>query len=189
MNPIVFSAIFFFIMVFIIVYVMTAKAPTPVTVYNTKAEKDTQITELAKKFMDKILYDCFFVNKYTPFVEKTHYGPWLNKLEETLKPLVETLGVDFFDDEVIATFSQGHEMACRKYIRQHECLQALTDVLNDYFIYLCNLPAFSENENYNQDKKLLTDYTMWLNKRGFFNDNLQCDFEHQIDTFLTQFSE
>ena len=119
MNPIVFSAIFFFIMVFIIVYVMTAKAPTPVTVYNTKAEKDTQITELAKKFMDKILYDCFFVNKYTPFVEKTHYGPWLNKLEETLKPLVETLGVDFFDDEVIATFSQGHEMACRKYIRQH----------------------------------------------------------------------
>ena len=35
-----------------------------------------------------------------------------------------------------------------------------------------------------QIRDILLKYTLWLNKRGFFADGLQCDFGHQIDTFL-----
>lgn len=31
---------------------------------------------------------------------------------------------------------------------------------------------------------ILMKYTLWLDKRGFFAEDLQCDFGHQIDTFL-----
>ena len=37
------------------------------------------------------------------------------------------------------------------------------------------------------DKKInemLLAYTKWLDKRGFFKEDLQCDFLHQIETFL-----
>ena len=35
-----------------------------------------------------------------------------------------------------------------------------------------------------QLRDILLSYTKWLDKRGFFAEDLQCDFEHQIDTFL-----
>ena len=35
-----------------------------------------------------------------------------------------------------------------------------------------------------QIKDVLLKYTLWLNRRGFFAEDLQCDFKHQIDTFL-----
>lgn len=33
-------------------------------------------------------------------------------------------------------------------------------------------------------KEILLAYTKWLDKRGFFKEDLQCDFPHQIETFL-----
>lgn len=33
-------------------------------------------------------------------------------------------------------------------------------------------------------KEMLLAYTKWLDKRGFFKEDLQCDFLHQIETFL-----
>lgn len=36
--------------------------------------------------------------------------------------------------------------------------------------------------------KLLMRYTKWLDRRGFFREDLQCDFEHQIETFLKDFN-
>ena len=36
--------------------------------------------------------------------------------------------------------------------------------------------------------KLLMRYTKWLDRRGFFREDLQCDFEHQIKTFLKDFN-
>ena len=39
-----------------------------------------------------------------------------------------------------------------------------------------------------EDKDILMRYTQWLNKRGFFREDLQCDFEHQIETFLNDFN-
>ena len=35
-----------------------------------------------------------------------------------------------------------------------------------------------------QIRGILMKYTLWLDKRGFFAEDLQCDFGHQIDTFL-----
>lgn len=37
-------------------------------------------------------------------------------------------------------------------------------------------------------KKTPMKYTQWLNRRGFFRDDLQCDFEHQIETFINDFN-
>lgn len=37
-------------------------------------------------------------------------------------------------------------------------------------------------------KATLMRYTRWLDRRGFFREDLQCDFEHQIDTFLEDFN-
>ena len=38
-------------------------------------------------------------------------------------------------------------------------------------------------------KSLLLNYTIWLDKRGAFCEDLCIDWEHQIETFLTQFSQ
>ena len=35
---------------------------------------------------------------------------------------------------------------------------------------------------------LLKRYTKWLERRGFFREDLQCDFDHQIETFLNDFN-
>lgn len=35
-----------------------------------------------------------------------------------------------------------------------------------------------------QERELLKRYTLWLDKRGFFREDLQVDYDHQIDTFL-----
>ena len=40
-----------------------------------------------------------------------------------------------------------------------------------------------------QDFELLKRYTKWLERRGFFRDDLQCDFDHQIETFLNDFNK
>lgn len=38
------------------------------------------------------------------------------------------------------------------------------------------------------EKELLKRYTLWLDRRGFFREDLQCDFDHQIQTFLNDFN-
>ena len=38
-------------------------------------------------------------------------------------------------------------------------------------------------------RDILLSYTKWLDARGFFAEDLQCDFEHQIDTFLEMSKE
>lgn len=54
----------------------------------------------------------------------------------------------------------------------------------EYGRYIIPMPAdFST-----KDKDILMRYTRWLNRRGFFREDLQCDFEHQIETFLSDFN-
>ena len=36
--------------------------------------------------------------------------------------------------------------------------------------------------------ELLKRYTLWLERRGFFREDLQVDYEHQIETFLKDFN-
>lgn len=38
------------------------------------------------------------------------------------------------------------------------------------------------------EMELLKRYTEWLDRRGFFREDLQCDFDHQIQTFLNDFN-
>ena len=45
--------------------------------------------------------------------------------------------------------------------------------------------GFREQPN---EFELLMRYTKWLDRRGFFREDLQCDFEHQIETFLKDFN-
>jgi len=47
---------------------------------------------------------------------------------------------------------------------------------------------FKCSETDTDEKSLLLKYTQWLNRRGFFVEDLQCDFEHQIETFLNDFN-
>lgn len=35
-----------------------------------------------------------------------------------------------------------------------------------------------------QTKQLIIEFSKWLNERGFFKEDLQCDLEHQARTFL-----
>lgn len=45
------------------------------------------------------------------------------------------------------------------------------------------------NLNRTKRKLLLWKFFNWLNRRGFLNPDLQCDPEHQIETFLNQYND
>jgi len=99
------------------------------------------IRELAKKFMDEILYDGDYINRWHPFDEKKHYGDWLNKFEPLLEELTAELGWDFFDEKFIEMFTCGFYDEMIETIEIHPCLKPLYDLLNDYYDWL------SENVN------------------------------------------
>jgi hypothetical protein len=47
---------------------------------------------------------------------------------------------------------------------------------------------FDEVHSINQNEKaLLVDFMKYLNRRGFMAEDLQCDIEHQVETYLKQF--
>jgi len=63
----------------------------------------------------------------------------------------------------------------------HECGGSLS--VAEGCVEFIHLKEMAEWKDY-QIRDILLKYTLWLNKRGFFADGLQCDFGHQIDTFL-----
>lgn len=95
------------------------------------------IRELADKFMDEILYDGDFINRWEPFDEKKHYGDWLNKFEPLLEELTAELGWDFFDDEFIEMFSCGDYDDMMAAMEIYPCLKQLHDLLDEYHEWLC----------------------------------------------------
>ena len=92
--------------------------------------------ELAEKFMDEILYDGDFINRWHPFNAKKHYADWPDKFEPILEELTAELGWDFFDEEFIETFSCGDYDDTMETIKIWPCLEPLYDMLNDYLDWL-----------------------------------------------------
>lgn len=60
-----------------------------------------------------------------------------------------------------------------------------TKQYQDRFAHLLEMAEWKDSKI----RDILFSYTKWLNKRGFFREDLQCDFEHQIDTFLEMSKE
>lgn len=95
--------------------------------------------ELAEKFMDELLYDGDFINRWEPFDEKKHYADWLNKFGPLLEELTEELGWDFFNEDFIEMFTCGDYDEMMEAIEIHPCLQPLYDLLDEYHEWLCEL--------------------------------------------------
>lgn len=95
------------------------------------------IEELAKKFLDEILYDGDWINRWEPFDEKKHYGDWPKKIEIILNNLIEELGDNFFVDDFVEMFTCGDYDDMMDEIDQHPSLQILYDALNEYHEWLC----------------------------------------------------
>jgi hypothetical protein len=76
---------------------------------------------------------------------------------------------------VIKTFSDGTQMLNTNRYEQYP---------NGLVRNNSNWDEFREQANV----ELLMRYTKWLDRRGFFREDLQCDFEHQIETFLNDFN-
>ena len=93
--------------------------------------------ELAKKFMDGVLYGCGFIDRLHPFNEEIHYGDWTEKFEKELNKIVPELGVDFFTDDFIDMFTDGDEDVMKNSIDEHPCLETLNQMINDYYDWLC----------------------------------------------------
>lgn len=91
--------------------------------------------ELAKKFMDAILYDNDFVNRYSPFNEYVHYGEYTDKIAETLVEPLKRLGESFFDDDTIEIISVGEESEMNTIVAKNG-LNDLHETLNEYYDYL-----------------------------------------------------
>jgi len=91
--------------------------------------------ELAKKFLDEILYDNDFVTRWTPFHEKM-YGDWVPKVDKVLEKIVPELGIEFFTEDFIQMFCDGMSDDIEDAIERHGCLAELHKVLNDYFEWL-----------------------------------------------------
>ena len=94
-------------------------------------------TELAKKFMDGVLYGCGFIDRLHPFNEEVHYGDWTEKFENTLDKIVPKLGEDFFTDDFITTFCDGDEDLIIQSCKKYHSLKSLNQMLNDYYDWLC----------------------------------------------------
>lgn len=94
------------------------------------------IRELAEKFMDEILYDGDFINRWEPFDRNKHYADWFNKFEPLLEELTAELGWDFFDDEFIEMFSCGDYDEMMEAIEVNPCLKQLYNILDEYHNWL-----------------------------------------------------
>jgi hypothetical protein len=118
--------------------------------------------EIAKKFMDVLLYDNDFINRYSPFNEYVHYGEYTEKIAKALVEPIKRLGISFFDDEMIELLSVGEESEMNEIVDKNR-LDDLIDALNEYYEYLetSNLQwlswgCYNENiENEEVIKKIL----------------------------------
>ena len=92
--------------------------------------------ELAKKFIDEILYDNDYINRLSPLNEEKHYGSWPEKIATILEPIVSELGMGFFTDLFITSFTVGTQEDREEAIREHPCLSRLIEALEEYFEWL-----------------------------------------------------
>lgn len=93
--------------------------------------------DLAKKFLDDVLYSCGFIDRLNPFNEEKHYGNWVEKLEAELDKIVPELGEEFFDDDFIDLFADGDWDDKMEQCEKYTCLKSLDKMLNDYYDWLC----------------------------------------------------
>ena len=89
-------------------------------------------TELAQRFMDNVLFDGDYINRWHPFDSNKHYGPWLSKFESLFEELAAELGWDFFDNDFIEMFPCGDYDDVMRAIELYPSLQQLYNMLNEY---------------------------------------------------------
>lgn len=92
--------------------------------------------ELAKKFMDDVLYNEGFIDRLNPFNEEKHYGDWTEKFEAELDKIVPEFGENFFNDEFIEMFACGDYDDMMETTKKYSCLKPLQKMLDDYFDWL-----------------------------------------------------
>jgi hypothetical protein len=97
---------------------------------------DLKAKELAKEFMDTILYDNDYINREEPFNEEKHYGNWVEKIAGVIKPTFTELNFEFFTNEFIEYFAVGDDETIGRCCDDTPCLIPLNHILNDYFDWL-----------------------------------------------------
>lgn len=98
---------------------------------------------------------------------------------------------------VIKTFSDGTQMLNTDRYEQYPIVYGegaiAVDTDNKVSTSKTESGLVRNNSNWDEFREqanieLLMRYTKWLDRRGFFREDLQCDFEHQIKTFLNDFN-
>ena len=95
-------------------------------------------TEIAKKFLDAIIYDNDFVNRWTPFDEAKHYDEWVKKVEDAIS--FPDGDEEFWTDDNIDLMAIGDYDLILQLIEKFPELESLDKILNDYMEYLETLP-------------------------------------------------
>ena len=93
--------------------------------------------ELAKEFLNGIIYSGGWIDWMHPFNEKVHYGDWVEKFEKELNKIVPELGMDFFTKDFIDLFCDGDYDEMMENCEKYSCLKSLDKMLNDYYDWLC----------------------------------------------------
>lgn len=96
------------------------------------------LKELAKRFMDCILYDNDFINREEPFNEEVHYGKWVDIISDSLNEPVKRIGYEFFTDDVIEILSVGDFDEMCEIVNRNN-LYDLNNSLTSYYEYLEDL--------------------------------------------------
>ncbi len=92
--------------------------------------------EIAKRLMDDILYGNDYITRWTPFDEKKHYGDWMGKIADVISKSIETLGEDFYTEEVMDMLSDGEYNELMELIEKNPALNPVNVILNEYFEWL-----------------------------------------------------
>lgn len=91
--------------------------------------------ELAKKFLDALIYDNDFVNIWTPFDESRHYGDWVDKVAESIT-YPEGDKEWWNNEDRIDIFAIGDYDEKEDIIKKYPKLRELDEALNGYYDYL-----------------------------------------------------
>lgn len=92
--------------------------------------------ELTRKFLDEILYANDYINREEKFSSQKHWGNWIEKINPIVEKAVNVLGENFFTDDFISMFCDGDCDDVQNAIKEHPCLNELSEALNDYFDWL-----------------------------------------------------
>lgn len=99
-----------------------------------------QSQRIARELMDCILYSNDYINRWSPFDIKKHYGDWWPKIAAALVYPVALYGAELFSEEKVSLLGDGDFDEMTEFINEYH-LEKLNELLNEYFDWLETIEA------------------------------------------------